>query len=146
MKSDFNLEMQLDGAGVVLYRFSGVFDVERWAEQHVDANARIFGKHLDPDLSRPAVTDVRQMEAPPANWLDRVHDVFGYMDVLGERQGRSALITGGDTDVEIACQFFIKLKDTARDGAREIRLFENYDEGYAWATEGWQPMDRSTAD
>lgn len=144
MGSDFNLEMQLDGAGVILYRLSGVFDVERWAEQHIDANTRVFGARFD--LSRPVVTDVRQMAAPPADWLDRVHDVFGYMDVLGERQGRSALITGGNTDIEIACQFFIKLKDTARDSAREMRLFENYDEGYAWATEGWQPVDWSTAD
>lgn len=133
MDSDFEFDMTLDDNGVLIFRLSGVFDVDKWADQHRAAVARLFPDGFDP--TRPAVTDLRRFRPPQSDWNQITKRVFSRMDELGASRRRSALITGGNPGVEISCRFFIVMRNSLfrRDG--DIRVFRHFDDGYAWAAE-----------
>mgnify|MGYP003136260089 CR=1 FL=1 len=131
MDSDFDFDMTLDDNGVLIFRFSGVFDVDKWAERQRAATARIFPQGRDPMV--PAVTDLRDFIPPPGDWTKIAKLVFGKMDTLGDAQQRCALITGGNPGIKIACRFYILSRTAVFRRKGETRDFSDFDEGYAWA-------------
>jgi hypothetical protein len=131
MDTDFDFDMRLDDNGVLIFRFSGVFDVDKWAERHRAATARIFPHGRDPMV--PAVADLRRFIPPQGEWNKIAKLVFSRMETLGETRQRCALITGGNPGVEIACRFYIMSRNIVFRRKGETRNFWDFDEGYAWA-------------
>lgn len=133
MDTDFDVDMRLDGNGVLIFRFSGVFDVDKWAERHRAATARLFPHGRDPMV--PAVADLRRFIPPLGDWTKIAKLVFGKMDTLGDARQRCALITGGNPGIKIACRFYILSRTAVFRRKGETRDFSDFDEGYAWAAE-----------
>lgn len=133
MDTDFDFDMRLDDNGVLIFRFSGVFDVDQWAERHRAATARLFPHGRDPMV--PAVVDLRRFIPPPGDWTKIAKRVFAKMDTLGDARQRCALITGGNAGVKIACRFYIMSRTVVFRRKGETRDFWDFDEGYAWAAE-----------
>jgi hypothetical protein len=131
MDSDFDFDMRLDDNGVLIFRFSGVFDVDQWAVQQRAATARLFPRGRNPLI--PVVADLRAFIPPTRDWTKIAKRVFADMQTLGEPIQRCALITGGNPTVKIACQFYILSRTTVFRRPGETRTFWDLDEGYAWA-------------
>lgn len=135
MADDFEFSLRIDDRGVVLKTYGGTFDLEKWAAQARLLNPRVLGD--PPDLSRPVVTDLRRFRPPAGDWMKSADELFRHLDDLGETQARAALVTGGNKEAELASRFYIAYKAAVRGTGGEVRAFADYDEGYAWATEGW---------
>lgn len=136
MAAAFHLEMRLDENGVVLCTTRGVFDVRKWAETYATARAKFFAGPADQD--RPMVWDLRDFIPPPDDWIGDTKDIFARLGEFGETAGRRAAITGDNREAAMAVRFYVEFKKAVHDRGGEVRIFEDFDEGYAWAIKGWQ--------
>lgn len=141
MHSDFDFDMMLDANGVMLFRFSGVFDIDKWVDQQQAASARLFGDGIDP--TRPAVVDLRGFIPPHGDWMKIARLVFARSQSMGETRSRCALITGGNSCIDIACRFYMMSKKFMSRTKCETRTFCTFEEGYAWAAGDLVTPDRS---
>lgn len=133
MHSDFDFDMTLDANGIMLFRFSGVFDVDQWVDQQRAAAARLFGSKIDP--TRPAVVDLRAFIPPQGDWTKIAKLVFARSQNMGETRKRCALITGGNFCIDLACRFYIMSKAIMSRNKCDTRTFCTFEDGYAWAAE-----------
>ena len=131
MVGDFDFDMRLDDNGVLLFRFSGPFDVDKWAEAQEAASARILAGEFD--RSRPAVVDLRDFIPPQSDWIKIAKLVFARIGTLGKTRKRCAFITGGSRSVEISCKFYISIRKTLAGKSGDYRVFRDFDDAYGWA-------------
>jgi len=137
MSAEFNLSLAIDEAGVVLYVVTGMFVLSQWMQQHTAAVQKHFGGRWDE--TRPVMVDIRKLQPPKSEWIPMVKEVFGQLDILGETKSRSAFIYGDSPGRKFMCEFYIKCRRAMRDDGREQRAFQRWEDGYAWATEGYLP-------
>lgn len=136
MPTAFDLEMSADDRGIICSRYTGVFDVARWAE--------LYAQALTPRLIRaneqfaPHVADLRGLKPSQGDWVEDSQKVFAHLVKMGESRGRRALIVGDNPEAAMAARFFIAFKKAVHDRGGEPRIFEDFDAGYAWAAEGFR--------
>ena len=133
----FQFDVDLDDNGVLLFTLKGQFDVAAWAKIRRQAFIRLFGSVRDP--SRPIVSDISEVVAPAEDWMTSTQAVFAELDEPGENQARTALVVKGSMEARFTGEFYIEINKATRNKGGEIRIFEDFDAGYAWVTEGWSP-------
>ncbi|MBO6518786.1 MAG: hypothetical protein JJ900_12170 [Rhodospirillales bacterium] len=135
-ESEFEHGVTIDANGILVVRFAGVFDVEKWADRALDPANPANAGGFDPE--RPIVVDLTFFAPPPTDWPAGARRVISVIKKRGERRGRRALVVGENIQARIAANFFIKFKEVVAGKSEGLRIFTSFDEGYAWATEGWQ--------
>lgn len=135
----FETDTRLDERGILITRLSGAFDVDAWARRREEFVSR---DHPDLDMNRrPVVSDIRDLIGPPADWTDHAEGIRRYERERGFQFGRNAFVTGGKPEAETIAHFFIEYTKAKYDGAYEVKAFVDFDEAYAWASEGYVPHD-----
>lgn len=128
--------VDVDANGVLVVRFAGIFDVDKWGARALDSDSPGYNGRFD--LDRPVVIDLTSFVPPASGWSAGAHKVFSVTKKRGAQRGRRALIVGENTQARIAVNFFIKFKEAVVGESDGLRVFTSFDEGYAWATEGWR--------
>lgn len=132
MSDQFVLSFTIDPAGIVLYGVKGAFDLSQWLPQHRAALQKFFGGRFDE--TRPVVVDIRELQAPKGEWILLIKELFRHLDVFGETRARCAFISGDSPGRKFMCDFYIKCRRAFKDDGRELRAFQRWDDGYAWAS------------
>lgn len=131
------VEMKIDANGVLLTTLSGEFDADEWIRQREEAlSALATGLDLK---GRPMVTDAVACFRPDVEWTTHVAKVCLYLETQPGYTGRRAYVKGRDGNTGSALSFFVDLEQHLRAAPNELKVFENFDEAYAWATENWSP-------
>lgn len=131
MGLEFAFDADLDDNGILLYRFSGMFDIAKWVPMNRAAVARIFPQGYD--ARHPIVCDIRTMKAAQGDWIASADEVFTQTEEVGTDVAPCALVIGNLPDAQMAARFFVEYRAAAQKSKADIRIFEDYDEGYAWA-------------
>lgn len=129
------VEMEIDSNGVLLTTLSGEFDADDWIRQREAALAAVSdGLDLK---GRPMVTDAVACTRPEIEWTTHVAKVCLYLETQSGYTGRRAYVKGEHGNVGSGLSFFVDLEHHLRTAPNELKVFENFDEAYAWATEHW---------
>lgn len=138
-KPYFEMEMGIDGNGVVVSRVRGTFDSTVWQRRREAIQARDFP---DVDLAgRPIVCDVRGCRPPDENWNVHVARVQQVARRRHKTPCRRAFVTDCDLGMEMWIKLFIEHEKSASREPIESRLFTDFDAAYAWATAPWRAGD-----
>lgn len=134
-KTRFAMDLEIDENGVMIARFQGIFDAEEWIRQRDAARARDYP---DVDLNgRPIVCDLRECDLPEADWESEFAKVYSAIRERHHGPFRRAIITDDDVGKQLGVKLFIELEKIAGRPGIETRGFDAFDDGYAWAAEGW---------
>tara|TARA_B100000965_G_C19545490_1_gene737626 strand:+ start:867 stop:1280 length:414 start_codon:yes stop_codon:yes gene_type:complete len=129
----FKFTAALDENGILLFTYSGKFDLQEWIDQYRSELTRLFGDRIDRGF--PVVCDIRNLRPTDKDWVENADGVFEFIDKFGTPRGRRALITGGNAEAEISANFFIQYRSAVHDEGSDLRVFDTFEDGYAWARE-----------
>lgn len=129
----FAYNLQLDERGVLLARFSGVFDVDAWGRTRDEIITRDFS---DMDLNdRPVVAEISKLISPASDWTGHTESVRRYHEKNSIRYGRYAIVTGGIQEANIMAHFYIEYLRAKYPPPADIKAFITFEDAYAWVTE-----------